>query len=223
MDLNIDLGTLLNNLSQMKKDPASFPLPVKIFIAVLGFVVVLVISYFLFVSHSFSKWSSLIYEEKKLKTEYVKKKTTAVNLPNYKKYHEALIDNLSFLLNKLPKEYQVNMLLRDINKIGLNHQMVFYSFRPQKKITHELYVEQPVSVVVSGTYSNFSSFLLDLTRLNNLVVLTDLNIDLFGQSSFSGKKEKKGDRKQLVFSFVAHVFHAAHALKEKKEKINPQR
>ncbi len=215
----MDLSNLSADIMSMGKDPIKWPKYIRILCIALSFVLVLVVNYVIFASAALGEFSALKLEEKSLKKEYVKKLTDVINLPVYEKYYEYLSDSFGQLIDKLPKESQINLLLKNINRIGVANNMVFYSFLPGKEDKKDLYVEQPVSIEMLGSYNNFGEFAYQVSMLDTVVVLDNLTISTPGSAGKSGNfGEHSGKSGDLLFSFVARIYKAVESNPENKSE-----
>ncbi|CUT17342.1 MULTISPECIES: type 4a pilus biogenesis protein PilO [Candidatus Ichthyocystis] len=219
----MDLSNLSADIMSMGNDPIKWPKYIRISCIALLFVLVLVLNYIFFASAALNKFSALKIEERNLKKEYVGKLTEVANLPVYQQYFEYLSDSFGQLIDKLPKESQINLLLKNINRIGVANNMVFYSFLPGKEEKKDLYIEEPVSVEMVGSYNDFGEFAYQVAMLDTVVVLDNLTIST---PSSVGKGGARGERSikpgDLLFSFVARIYKAVEVNDKNDSGSNPR-
>ncbi len=65
-------------------------------------------------------------------------------------------------------------LLIAVSQIGLGTDVNFVAFQPQPGITHDLYIETPVTLSVTGHYHSLASFISNLARHPGIMTLHDI-------------------------------------------------
>lgn len=92
--------------------------------------------------------------------------------------NERLLNRLNELKEQLPEEKEISSLLKQVSDLCIASGLEMKSWRPGAKKTHPsgIVYEIPVSVIVSGTYHDFGSFLSSLTRLNRIVNVTNIQV-----------------------------------------------
>jgi type IV pilus assembly protein PilO len=117
-------------------------------------------------------------DELKLREEWKKRKTDAVNLPELKKQKVQVEQFVAALEKQLPSKAEMDALLTDINQAGLGRGLAFELFRPGAVNVKEYYAELPISVRVTGNYHDLGTFASDIAGLSRIVTLNDMDITL---------------------------------------------
>ncbi len=117
------------------------------------------------------------------------------------KENEQLLNRLNELKEQLPEEKEISNLLKQVSDICTDSGLEMKSWKPGQKVKHPsgIVYEIPVSVAVTGTYHDFGRFLGNLTKLNRIVNVKDIQI--------GGPQTMKGSN-VLSISFTASTFSA---------------
>ncbi|OGA18622.1 MAG: pilus assembly protein PilO [Betaproteobacteria bacterium RIFCSPLOWO2_02_FULL_66_14] len=176
------------------KDPGTWPLVPKIAVLLLVLIAIPVMGYFADWQGQMEELDAGRTQEVKLKDEYVKKKTQAVNLDLHKQQLREIDTQFGALLKQLPNRSQMDALLVDINQAGLGRGLQFELFKPAGgEITGESYNELPIQLRVTGTYHDMGAFASDVGQLSRIVILKDIAM----------QAQKDGN---LVMDAVARTF-----------------
>jgi type IV pilus assembly protein PilO len=133
-------------------------------------------------------------QEETLKTTYLTKKRSAVNLPALRQQLKDIEYSLDALLKQLPDKSEMEALLVDINQAGLGRGLQFELFKPAANETlNAFYAELPISIRVMGGYHDIGAFASDVAQLPRIVTLNDINIT-------------PGNDGELVLDAVAKTF-----------------
>jgi Tfp pilus assembly protein PilO len=85
---------------------------------------------------------------------------------------------ISFLENKLPKETEMDRVLQDVWKAAKDNNLNIKSVRNSKPIESGSYSEQPIRMVVEGSfYPSFFKFLTTVEQMDRLTKINDMKID----------------------------------------------
>lgn len=171
-----DLNQVMEDFRRINDDPGTWPLIPKVVVLLGVFLAVIVAGWLFLWSGQLSDLSNAEEKEEKLKSEFVEKKTMAVNLDVYTQRLEEMDRSFGVLLKQLPNRSEVESLLVEINQAGLGRGMQFELFKPGKEEIKDFYAELPISVKVLGTYHDFGSFAADIAKLPRIVTLNDLSI-----------------------------------------------
>lgn len=171
-----DFNQVMEDFRRINDDPGTWPLVPKVVVLLGVFVAVIVAGWLFLWSGQLSDLSSAEEKEEKLKSEFIQKKTLAVNLDVYTQQLEEMDRSFGVLLKQLPNRSEVESLLVEINQAGLGRGMQFELFKPGKEEVKDFYAELPISVKVLGTYHDFGAFAADIAKLPRIVTLNDLNI-----------------------------------------------
>jgi len=176
------------------KDPGTWPLVPKIAVLLLVLIAIPVMGYFADWQGQMEELDAGRTQEVKLKDEYVKKKTQAVNLDLHKQQLREIDTQFGALLKQLPNRSQMDALLVDINQAGLGRGLQFELFKPAGgEISGESYNELPIQLRVTGTYHDMGAFASDVGQLSRIVILKDISL----------QAQKDGN---LVMDAVARTF-----------------
>ena len=113
--------------------------------------------------------------------------------------NKALKEKLANLREQLPQEKEVSVLLKQISELGLKSglDIILWKPEPRKTDAEGLYVEIPVTVEVMTDYHQLGAFLSHISRLQRLVNISDIMLDV--------KKELRGNS-HIYAKFTARTF-----------------
>lgn len=171
MNLLIELRQLdINNAGNW---PVAFKVSAMVFL----FIVIMVAGYFFIWEEQIETLENAQVQEETLKTTYLTKKRSAVNLSALQEQLKDIEQSLSALLKQLPDKSEMEALLVDINQAGLGRGLQFELFKPAVNETiNAFYAELPISVRVIGGYHDIGAFASDVARLPRIVTLNDISI-----------------------------------------------
>lgn len=179
--MNIDFAAVQEKVvSQFRdldpKDPVSWPAVPRYGLFVLIAAVVVVVSWFAFLSSSEDELVAEQAKENKFREDYKVRLTKAVNLDALKKQREQVQQYVTQLEKQLPSKAEMDALLSDINQSGLGRSLQFDLFRPGQVVVKEYYAELPIAVRVTGRYHDIGSFASDIANLSRIVTLNNMLI-----------------------------------------------
>lgn len=171
MNLLIELRQLdINNAG-------NWPVAFKVSAMVILFIVIMVAGYFFIWEEQIKTLENAQAQEETLKTTYLTKKRSAVNLSALRQQLKDIEHSLSALLKQLPDKSEMEALLVDINQAGLGRGLQFELFKPAVNETiNAFYAELPISVRVIGGYHDIGAFASDVAQLPRIVTLNDISI-----------------------------------------------
>lgn len=171
MNLLIELRQLdINNAG-------NWPVAFKVSAMVILFIVIMVAGYFFVWEEQIGTLENAQTQEETLKTTYLTKKRSAVNLSALWQQLKDIEQSLSALLKQLPDKSEMEALLVDINQAGLGRGLQFELFKPAVNETiNAFYAELPISVRVIGGYHDIGAFASDVAQLPRIVTLNDISI-----------------------------------------------
>jgi len=171
MNLLIELRQLdINNAG-------NWPVAFKVSAMVILFIVIMVAGYFFVWEEQIWTLENAQTQEETLKTTYLTKKRSAVNLSALWQQLKDIEQSLSALLKQLPDKSEMEALLVDINQAGLGRGLQFELFKPAVNETiNAFYAELPISVRVIGGYHDIGAFASDVAQLPRIVTLNDISI-----------------------------------------------
>lgn len=169
---------LLNELRQLDINNAgNWPIAFKVSAMVILFIVIMIAGYFFIWEEQIKTLEDTQAQEETLKTTYLAKKRSAVNLSALREQLKDIERSLSALLKQLPDKSEMEALLVDINQAGLGRGLQFELFKPAANETiNAFYAELPISVRVIGGYHDIGAFASDVAQLPRIVTLNDISI-----------------------------------------------
>lgn len=153
-----------------------WPLPVRIGLLALIFVLVLVGAYYFHVRDLGARLDRLQREEVTLRDSFAQKAFESANIDAYRAQMVELEQSFEALLAQLPTDTEVPGLLEDITEIGYGSSLEIESITLQPEATSEYYVELPIRIVASGGYHDFGAFVSGVAGLPRIVTLHDYTI-----------------------------------------------
>ena len=198
---DFDLKKFFNELQSLNpKDPGGWPWAVKgmVFVAIL--IAGIAAGYFLLWSDQITEYQTAVAKEAQLKKKFIFDKRQAVNLDLIKKQLLDTQRTFSSLLKQLPSKAEVDVLLREINRAGLENGLQFELFKPghDKMRNNGMLIEQPIAIKVSGAYDDIAKFASDVSQLSRIVILNDINISV---NSGAGGRELTMDAKAHTYRY----------------------
>jgi type IV pilus assembly protein PilO len=165
------------NLNELNIDNmGQWPMPVKLGIIFSSIVLILGLSYWVFIQPNFDKLASLAIEEKSLRSDFEQKQAQAANIAGYRAQLQEMQLRFGDVLKQLPAENEMPGLLEDISKTGTASGLKFELFAPQADIIHDFYVEVPIKIKVVGNYEQLATFLSRIAEMHRIVTLHDFSI-----------------------------------------------
>jgi type IV pilus assembly protein PilO len=155
-----------------------WPLPLRVGLLVLVFVLVLVAGYYLHVKDMGAQYERLQREEATLRNTFAEKAFESANIEAYRAQMVELEQSFEALLAQLPSDTEVPGLLEDITEIGYGSSLDIDSITLQPEVASEFYVELPIRVVATGGYHDFGTFVSGVSGLPRIVTLHDYTVTL---------------------------------------------
>lgn len=179
----------LKNLDLAELDIESigvWPLPVRAFLLVVAFCLVLAGAYYFYIKDLGIELSAVQTEEAQLKTTFEKKAFQAANLDIYRQQMVDVEKLFGALLAQLPSDTEVPGLLEDITELGNGASLNIVSITLQPERATEFYVELPIKIVAEGAYHDVGAFVSGVAGLPRIVTLHDYNLTSNEESSMQG-------------------------------------
>ena len=134
---------------------------------------------------------------KALRADITTGQATERKLPQFRTQVEELEDRLADLSEVLPEEKDAADLLRQMQAVAVQSNLVIKSFKPSQVVTKQLHAEWPITLELDGTYHNLALFFDRLGKFARIVNISDLSV----------KGKDKGDgRSTISASCVATTF-----------------
>jgi type IV pilus assembly protein PilO len=185
------------------KNIGNLPVPVKVVLLAMLFILILGVGYYLVLSPALETLEQEETKEQDLRQVYLIKQGQAINLQAYRTQVVEIQKTFGTLLRQLPDKSQIDGLLTDINQAGLSRGLEFELFKPGKETQTEFYAEMPILIKVLGGYHDLGAFATDISKLSRIVTLGDLNIQV--QSAPKDAKSAKAGG-TLVMEALAKTY-----------------
>lgn len=154
----------------------TWPVVVKVTVALFIVVVILALTYALPVSKKIDDIESAENEQKTLLDEYRQKESKARQLKAYKDQLAQMEVKFQQLIDQLPKETLIPNLLEDINMTGVGSNIIFRDIKVEGEIKKEFFIEQPIRIEAIGDYHEFGSFISGLAALPRIMTVHDFTV-----------------------------------------------
>lgn len=166
------------------RDPWVWPIVPRLFLFAFTAVFVAVLLWFLWLSGFKDELEAARASETALRNDFSRDYRKAVNLDALLKQKEQAQEYVNLLEKQLPNQAEMAALLSDINQAGVGRGLQFEVFKPGAPQVKQYYAEQPIEIVVSGSYDAIAQFTSDIANLSRIVTIGD--IDLSKPSSGNG-------------------------------------
>lgn len=185
MALDDSLQQLKNlNLSELDIESIGvWPLPVRAFLLIVAFCLVLAGAYYFHIKDLGAELSTAKIEETQLKTTFEKKAFQAANLDVYRQQMVDVEKLFGALLAQLPSDTEVPGLLEDITDLGNGASLNIVSITLQPERATEFYVELPIKIVAEGAYHDVGAFVSGIAGLPRIVTLHEYSLTSNDESS----------------------------------------
>ena len=118
----------------------------------------------------------LAEESEKLNRELERANLIVGNMAKLEREFEYLHRQWAVAQDLLPEDNEISALLRQITAAGTQSGLEFVRFAPQPAIGHGFFTENPVDVEVEGSYHQVGSFISQLSNLNRIINVRNLNL-----------------------------------------------
>ena len=185
MALDDSLQQLKNlNLSELDIESIGvWPLPVRAFLLIVAFCLVLAGAYYFQIKDLGKELSAVQTEETQLKTTFEKKAFQAANLDIYRQQMIDVEKLFGALLAQLPSDTEVPGLLEDITELGNGASLNIVSITLEPERATEFYVELPIKIVAEGAYHDVGAFVSGIAGLPRIVTLHEYSLTSNDESS----------------------------------------
>ncbi len=154
----------------------TWPAPVKNFVIIMAYVIVLAIGIYFDTLDQLNVIDSAKNRETTLKNEFETKQKKASNLQEYQNQLSQIEDSLAEMIRQMPTEEELAGLLVDISQTGLASGLQFKLFKPDSPILKDFYSELPINIQVIGKYQELGLFVSGLASLSRIVTLHNITI-----------------------------------------------
>ncbi len=157
---------------------SAWPREYKIGACVLLGLLVIGLTWWLFVRDQRTELASLVARESELRGEYETLRGRASNLEPLKLQLAQMEQQLQQMLRQLPSKTEMPDLIVDISQTALATGLASELFQPGTEAPQEFYAEQPIALRMVGTYHQFGAFVSGVASLPRVVILTMHDIAL---------------------------------------------
>ncbi len=155
-------------------DPGRWPLVPRLIAIAAVFFLTVGLGWYLVWSDQVAAIDAAVAKEPQLKEQWLAKKRQAVNLPLLKAQVAEAEKQFGDLLKRLPSKAEVDGLLQEAHRHGLQRGLRFELFRPGNELVKEFYAELPVTIRLSGSYHAIAGFVSDVSAMSRVVSFADL-------------------------------------------------
>ncbi|QNP39773.1 type IV pilus inner membrane component PilO [Lysobacter solisilvae (ex Woo and Kim 2020)] len=156
----------------------AWPQQAKVGFCVIIALLIIFLSWWLFVRDKLNELSALEGQEKELRLEFETKQGRAANLEPLKQQLAQMEEQLKQMLRQLPSKTEMPDLIVDISQTALATGITNELFQPGPEIPKEFYAEKPISLRMVGTYHQFGGFVSGVATLPRVVIMTMHDISL---------------------------------------------
>jgi type IV pilus assembly protein PilO len=111
-----------------------------------------------------------------LRADISRGQATARQLPEFEAQVADLRERLDSLRAVLPEEKDAADLLRQMQTVAVQSNLVIKNFRPQPTATQTLHAEWPIQLELEGTYHNLAAFFDRIARFTRIVNISNLDV-----------------------------------------------
>jgi len=183
--------------AQLRQDPGRWPLPVRLGVIAVFFVVMsAALIYFAVWTQKKDQLAQYQNEEQTLRGEFKTKHAKAVNLNLYKEQLDEIQTSFGTMLRQLPGKAEMEDLLRDITQTGSQAGLTLETFMKQPEETKDFYATMPIKISFKGSYHQMGQFVSGIAALPRIVTLHNVSIKALN--------EKGSD--QLQMDLIARTY-----------------
>ncbi len=198
------------------KNAGSLPVPVKLVLLGILFVIIVGLGYWFLWSPEIDAYDQAQAKEQELRQTFLAKKAQAVKIDAYRQQMIDIEKTFGALLKQLPDKSQMDGLLTDINQAGLGRGLEFELFKPGQEIVADFYAEMPIQIKIKGNYHDMGAFATDISKLSRIVTLNDLSIAPMNKDAKDSALEMEAIAKTYRYLDSSEV--AAKKAAEMKDK-----
>jgi type IV pilus assembly protein PilO len=136
----------------------------------------LLASYFFVFAKAATKKKDLLADIQSKQTELSNLRQSTVGIDDLGRKIDELQKAITFFEGKLPQEKEVDKILKEVWQLAEANQLTTKTVKPAKSERGPSYSEQPIEMSLSGDFTGFYSFLLQLEKLPRITRLTKMNL-----------------------------------------------
>lgn len=171
---------------------------------------------FLFYNPKQEEISSLETNRNKLSTDVAEAETASKNKEHHANELKIAQQKFEEMSAILPKEQEIPSLLRNISDIGKRAGLDFVDFKPGNESPKDFYAEIPISISIKGPYHNMGYFLGEVSGLERLVTVDNINIG--GPQEVEGEMLLTSSCNLLTYRFTGQAAAPPPASNDPKKK-----
>jgi type IV pilus assembly protein PilO len=111
-----------------------------------------------------------------LKNQIAKGQATAKQLGQFRAEVDDLESRLGSLRAVLPEEKDAADLLRRMQTVATQSNLVIKSFKPSPPVTKQIHAEWPIALELEGTYHNLAIFFDRIGKFTRIINITGLDV-----------------------------------------------
>ncbi len=188
----------------------------KITIAVVLFLLPVVLFYFVLFQPQVKESNRLAKEKASIIKKLQAAKIKAANEGKLKEELAAMEQLFEETATLLPKEKEIPSLLTNISALGRGSGLDFLTFKPIAEIPKDFYSEIPIEIKVRGPYHNMGSFLDQVSKLDRIVTVA--NINMGGPKKDAGEMLLESSFRLVTYQFTNKKLADPNDKKKKKKK-----
>lgn len=163
-----------------------WPREAKIGFCALVALLIVFLSWWLFVRDKQDELVGLESRESELRAEYETEQGKAANLEPLKLQLTQMEQQLQQMLRQLPSKTEMPDLIVDISQTALATGIANELFQPGPEEIKDFYAEKPIALRMVGTYHQFGAYVSGVASLPRVVIMTMHDISL----------KPRGDKKE---------------------------
>ncbi|MGC4122298.1 MAG: type 4a pilus biogenesis protein PilO [Myxococcales bacterium] len=173
------------------------PLATKAVVVLLLLAAVTAGNYFLLVADLTTQIEGHRAKKRSLDDELVKKRVIADNLNQYRRDKEVLERRLAEALTKLPRNPEIEELLRQLNDVGKKSGLEIVVLEPGQEKPETFYAAIPIKMQVAGNYHEIAVFFESVSKLRRIVNISGITFQ---------SPARRAEKVVLSASYMATTF-----------------
>jgi type IV pilus assembly protein PilO len=190
-------------LQKRLEQVAKLPLQVRLAI-VTGICALVALGYYgAFYRSSAAELEKLRGKELELQRKLSEVRSVAANIGAFEEEIRELEGRLDAVLEQLPDNKDLEVLLTDISNLGKRSGVEIRSFKRKPEVEHEFYGEVPIDVELVGTYHDIARFFDQISKLPRIVNMGTLSMATESESIEETRLTVKGTA--TTFRFIGRA------------------
>src|SRR5438874_3309207 len=134
-------------------------------------------AYFFVFKPAFDKRQTLVNDTISKRSALANLRSSTAGIKDLGKRIDDLQQAITFFEGKLPKEQDMDEVLRKVTEGAKKNSLDTRTFKPGKKEQAASYCEMPIEIRLAGDFSGFYTFLLQLENLPRITRLTQMKLE----------------------------------------------